>query len=58
MKSENFHKRIDIKGRERFGVEIHPEAKIFIVLKEGKAMAELRKQVEGRELRRIISARI
>jgi large subunit ribosomal protein L22 len=55
-KGENFHKRIDIKGRGRFGVKIHPEAKMSVVLKEGKTVAELKKQAESRKLRRIVSA--
>ena len=38
-KGENFHKRIGIKGRGRFGVEIHPEAEVSVVLKEGKTVA-------------------
>jgi len=55
-KGENFHKRIDIKGRGRFGVKIHPEAKMSVVLKEGKTVAELKKRAEDRKLKRIVSA--
>ena len=55
-KGENFHKRIDIKGRGRFGVKIHPEAKMSVVLREGKTVAELKKQAEDRKLKRIVSA--
>jgi len=55
-KGENFHKRIDIKGRGRFGVKIHPEAKMSVVLKEGKTVAQLKKQAEDRKLKRIVSA--
>jgi len=55
-KGENFHKRIDIKGRGRFGVKVHPEAKMSVVLKEGKTVAELKTQAEDRKLRRIVSA--
>ncbi|KAF9780192.1 ribosomal protein L22 [Thelephora terrestris] len=55
-KGENFHKRIDIKGRGRMGVKVHPEAKMSVVLKEGKTVAELKKQAEDRKLKRIFSA--
>jgi len=55
-KGENFHKRIDIKGRGRFGVKIHPEAKMSVVLREGKTVVELKKQAEDRKLKRIVSA--
>lgn len=55
-KGENFHKRIDIKGRGRFGIKYHPEAKMSVVLREGKTVAELKKQAEDRKLRRIVSA--
>jgi large subunit ribosomal protein L22 len=40
-KGKNFHERIDIKGRGRFDVRIHPEAKVSVVLKEGKTVDEL-----------------
>ena len=56
MKGKNFHERIDIKGRGRFGVKIHPEAKVSVVLKGGKTADELEKQAEGRELRRMVCA--
>jgi len=55
-KGKNFHKRIDIKGRGRFGVKIHPEAKMSVVLREGKTVDELKKQAEDRKLKRIVSA--
>ena len=55
-KGKNFHKRIDIKGRGRFGVKVHPEAKMSVVLREGKTVAELKKQAEDRKLKRIASA--
>ena len=55
-KGENFHKRLDIKGRGRHGVRIHPEAKMSVVLREGKTVAERKKQAEDRKLKRIVSA--
>jgi len=55
-KGENFHKRIDIKGRGRVGVKYHPEAKMSVVLKEGKTVTELKRQAEDRKLKRIVSA--
>lgn len=53
-KGPNFLKRIDIKGRGRHGVKIHPEAKLTVVLKEGKTMAELKQKAEARKLKRIV----
>jgi large subunit ribosomal protein L22 len=38
------------------GVKVHPEAKMSVVLKEGKTVAELKKQAEDRKLKRIFSA--
>lgn len=55
-KGENFHKRIDIKGRGRVGVKHHPEAKMSVVLREGKTVTELKRQAEDRKLKRIVSA--
>ena len=55
-KGENFHKRLDIKGRGRMGVKVHPEAKMSVVLKEGKTVIERKKQVEDRKLKRIVAA--
>ena len=54
VKGESFHERIDIKGRGRFGVRIHPKAKMSVVLKEGKTVAEFEKQAESRKLRRLL----
>ena len=38
------------------GVRVHPEAKMSVVLREGKTVAELKKRAEDRKLRRIVSA--
>ena len=55
-KGENFHKRLDIKGRGRTGIRVHPEARMSVVLREGKTVEELKKQAEDRKLKRIVSA--
>lgn len=55
-KGENFHKRLDIKGRGRLGVKHHPEARMSVVLREGKTVTELKRQAEDRKLKRIVSA--
>jgi len=55
-KGPNFHKRLDIKGRGRHGIKVHPEAKLSVVLKEGKTLAELKQKAEARKLKKIVSA--
>jgi hypothetical protein len=46
-KGENFHERRDIKGRGQFGVRIHPEAKVSVVLEESKTAAEFEEQLQN-----------
>jgi large subunit ribosomal protein L22 len=55
-KGSNFLKRIDYRARGRFGIKIHPEAKMTVVLKEGKTIVELKQKAEERKLRKIVSA--
>jgi len=55
-KGPNVHKRIDIKGRGRFGIKQHPDARMHVILKEGKTKAELMEKERARKLKRIVSA--
>lgn len=55
-KGPNVHKRIDIKGRGRFGIKHHPDSKMSVILKEGKTRAELMEEFKAKRLRRIVSA--
>ncbi|PCH41158.1 mitochondrial 50S ribosomal protein L22 [Wolfiporia cocos MD-104 SS10] len=51
-------KRIDIKGRSRFGVREHPDSRLNVVLREGKTRAQLLTEERQRKLKRIVSASI
>ncbi|GBE79630.1 mitochondrial 50S ribosomal protein L22 [Sparassis latifolia] len=51
-------KRIDIKGRGRFGIKEHPDSRMHVVLKEGKTKTELLAEERARKLKRIVSAGI
>ncbi|EMD40823.1 hypothetical protein CERSUDRAFT_111405 [Gelatoporia subvermispora B] len=55
-KGPNVHKRIDIRGRGKFGVKQHPDSKLSVVLKEGKTRAQLMEEERARKLKRIVSA--
>lgn len=49
-------KRIDIKGRARFGIKEHQQARLHVVLKEGKTRAELLEKKKREMLNRVRSA--
>ncbi|KAI0921755.1 hypothetical protein AcW2_006636 [Taiwanofungus camphoratus] len=49
-------KRIEPKGRGRYGVRQHPDSRLHVVLKEGKTRAELLDEGRARKLNRIVSA--
>jgi len=57
-KGPNTHKRIEPKGRGRFGIRVHPDSRLSVILKEGKTKAELAREERARKLRRIVSAGI
>jgi len=50
------HKRLEIKGRGKLGIRVHPDARLSVVLKEGKTRRELLEEERSRKLRRIVSA--
>ena len=49
-------KRIDIKGRARFGIKEHQQARLHVVLKEGKTRAELLEKKKREMLNQVRSA--
>jgi large subunit ribosomal protein L22 len=49
-------KRIDIKGRGKFGIKVHPDSRLNVVLKEGKTWAQRQSEERARKLNRIRSA--
>lgn len=51
-----FLKRIDIKGRGRQGVKHHPQARLQVVLKEGKTREELVKMARAKKIKKVVSA--
>ncbi|TFY72959.1 hypothetical protein EVG20_g28 [Dentipellis fragilis] len=49
-------KRLEIKGRARHGIRIHPDSRMSVVLKEGKTRQELLDKERARKLGRIRSS--
>jgi len=49
-------RRMDIKGRGRFGIKHHPSARMCVVLKEGKTRAEKKEEELTKRLRKVRSA--
>ncbi|KAJ8522947.1 hypothetical protein ONZ45_g456 [Pleurotus djamor] len=50
------HKRMEPKGRAHYGVRIHPDSRLHVVLKEGKTLAERKAEERQKKLKRIVSA--
>jgi large subunit ribosomal protein L22 len=48
-------KRIDIKGRARHGIKEHQQARMHVVLKEGKTRDELLEEKKKKMLGRVMS---
>ncbi|TFK55697.1 ribosomal protein L22 [Heliocybe sulcata] len=55
-KGSNTQKRVDIKGRGRMGIKIHPDSRMHVVLKEGLTWNEKAEKLRQRRLNRIASA--
>lgn len=51
-----FIKRLDIKGRGRQGIKEHPQARLHVVLREGKTREEVLEEKRKKMLRSIRSA--
>lgn len=48
-------KRIDIKGRARHGIKEHQQARLHVLLKEGKTRDELLEEKKKKMLARVMS---
>jgi large subunit ribosomal protein L22 len=55
-KGPRSHKRLEIKGRGKSGIRVHPDARLSVMLKEGKMRAQLLEEERVRKLKRIVSA--
>ncbi|KAG2367386.1 ribosomal protein L22/L17 [Suillus spraguei] len=49
-------KRLEPRGRGKFGIRVHPDSRMHVILREGKTFEQLRKEQRERRLRRIVSA--
>lgn len=49
-------KRMEPKGRGRYGIRIHPDSRLSVVLREGKTVAELKEEARRKTLKRVVSA--
>ncbi|KAM6495892.1 mitochondrial 50S ribosomal protein L22 [Amanita muscaria] len=49
-------KRLEPKGRGRYGIRIRPSARMHVVLKEGKTVEEKKAEEKKRKLKKIVSA--
>ena len=50
------YKRMEPRGRCKFGIRVHPDSRLSVVLKEGKTRQELLEKERARKLKRIVSA--
>lgn len=49
-------KRFEPRGRGHFGIRVHPDSRLNVVLKEGKTFEQRRDEDRTRKLKRIVSA--
>lgn len=50
------YKRMEPRGRCKFGIRVHPDSRLSVVLKEGRTRQELLDKERARKLKRIVSA--
>lgn len=55
-KGPRSHKRLETKGRCKFGIRVHPDSRLSVIMKEGKTRAQLLEAERTRKLKRIVSA--
>ncbi|KAI0322441.1 mitochondrial 50S ribosomal protein L22 [Amylostereum chailletii] len=55
-KGPRSHKRFEPRGRGKYGIRVHPDSRMSVVLKEGKTRAQLLDEDRARKLKRIVSA--
>ncbi|KIJ70572.1 hypothetical protein HYDPIDRAFT_122562 [Hydnomerulius pinastri MD-312] len=51
-------KRLEPRGRGKFGIRVHPDSRMSVVLRHGKTFEQLQKEQRARRLRRIVSSGI
>ncbi|KAG1892458.1 ribosomal protein L22/L17 [Suillus subluteus] len=49
-------KRLEPRGRGKFGIRVHPDSRMHVILREGKTFEQLKKEQRERRLKRIVSA--
>ena len=49
-------KRLEVRGRGKMGIRVHPDSRLSVVLKEGKTRVQLLEEERARKLKRIVSA--
>ncbi|KAJ8595963.1 ribosomal protein L22 [Rhizopogon salebrosus TDB-379] len=49
-------KRLEPRGRGKFGIRVHPDSRMHVILREGKTFEQLKKEQRDRRLKRIVSA--
>ncbi|KAK0468353.1 mitochondrial 50S ribosomal protein L22 [Desarmillaria tabescens] len=57
-KGKHNRKRLEPKGRGHVGVQVHPQAKLSVVLKEGRTLEEQKAKEKAFKLKRIVSAAV
>jgi large subunit ribosomal protein L22 len=55
-KGPRTHKRLDIKGRGKHGIRVHPDARLHVVLKEGATWEEQAASERAYKLARVRAA--
>lgn len=55
-KGPKFIKRLEPRGRGHHGIRIHPDARLNVILKEGKTVAEHKQDDKRKILKRVVSA--
>ncbi|KAH7929439.1 ribosomal protein L22 [Leucogyrophana mollusca] len=49
-------KRLEPRGRGKYGIRVHPDSRMHVKLKEGKTFEQLQAEMRARRLKRIVSA--
>jgi len=49
-------KRVEPRGRGKFGIRVHPDSRMHVVLRPGKTYEQVRAEQRERRLKRIVSA--
>lgn len=49
-------KRLEPRGRSHYGIRVHPDSRLTVVLREGKTFAEKKDKQREKKLRAVVSA--